>query len=83
MLTFPQRPTAREQRLAVEVQRLQGQVAALTERLADLQTANEGAYRELSCATGGPRFDPEQPFPAESPRRLGQLPRPWPSRRDS
>ncbi|MEU9208489.1 hypothetical protein AB0D27_11180 [Streptomyces sp. NPDC048415] len=56
-------------------------VAQLTDRLDDLQRANEGAYRELAEATGGARFDPSQPFPPGPPRMLGQLPRPWPSRR--
>lgn len=83
MLTFAKGPTAREQRLEAENRTLRSQLSALTDRLADLQTANEGAYRELSCATGGPRFDPSRPFGAEAPRPLGQLPRLWPSRRDS
>ncbi|WP_262059726.1 hypothetical protein [Streptomyces sp. STR69] len=83
MLTFAKGPTAREQRLKAENRALRSQLSALTDRLADLQNANEGAYRELSSATGGPRFDPQQPFPADPPRRLGQLPRLWPSRRES
>jgi hypothetical protein len=81
MLTFAKEPTPRARRLEAENRSLRGQLVALTERLADLQKANEGAYRELSSATGGPRFDSGQPFPADPPRRLGQLPRPWPTRR--
>lgn len=34
----------------------------LEQRLADLQAANEGAYRELREHTGGAQFDPKQPF---------------------
>ncbi|MFF0597847.1 hypothetical protein [Streptomyces antibioticus] len=52
-----------------EVRRLRAQLAAavdrarrLDEQLAALQAANEGAYRELRQATGGPRFDTSQPF---------------------
>jgi hypothetical protein len=37
---------------------------ALDERLAQLQVANEGAYRDLQTATGGAQFDPAQPFGA-------------------
>lgn len=35
---------------------------ALQDRLTDMQAANEGAYRQQYDATGGPRFDPLQPF---------------------
>ncbi|MFD7793570.1 hypothetical protein [Streptomyces sp. NPDC059759] len=71
----------REQELLVENRSLRAIAAALTERLEDLQRANEGAYRELAAATGGPRFDTAQPFPAEPSRPLGHLPRPFLPRR--
>ena len=65
-------PTLREQRLEAENRSLRAQLAALSDRLTDLQQANEGAYRELELATGGARFDTEQPFGRES-RKLGTL----------
>lgn len=65
--------TPRERRLQAENRDLRNQVAALTERLADLQTANEGADKELRIATGGARFDPAQPFGSEPKRTLGTL----------
>lgn len=65
--------TSREQRLEAENRRLREHVAALTERLAALQTANEGAYRELRTATGGPVFDTAQPFGSDPKRTLGSL----------
>jgi len=65
--------TPRERRLQAENRVLRDQLAALTKQLAGLQTANEGAYRELSIATGGPRFDPTQPFGSEPKRTLGTL----------
>ncbi|MFF0139736.1 hypothetical protein ACFYRN_25190 [Streptomyces sp. NPDC005227] len=71
----------REQALMRENRGLRALAALLTERLEDLQGANEGAYRELAAATGGPRFDPAQLFPAEPPRPLGHLPRPFLPRR--
>lgn len=63
----------REQRLEAENRRLREHVAALTERLAALQIANEGAYRELRTATGGPVFDTAQPFGSDPKRTLGTL----------
>jgi hypothetical protein len=52
-----------------QTNRLRAQLAAandrnrqLEQRLADLQAANEGAYRELREHTGGAQFDPTQPF---------------------
>lgn len=65
--------TPRERRLQAENRVLRDQLAELTKRLAELQTANEGAYRELSAATGGARFDPTQPFGSEPKRTLGTL----------
>ncbi|MEV6791304.1 hypothetical protein AB0M87_04730 [Streptomyces sp. NPDC051320] len=49
-------------------------IAALAQRLTDMQDANVGAYRELELTTGGARFDTEQPFGTEAPRKLGTLP---------
>jgi hypothetical protein len=73
MLSFAMAgPTRREQRLEAENRRLRAQLAALSDRLSDLQHANEGAYRELEMATGGARLDTEQPFGQES-RKLGTL----------
>ncbi|MER5909542.1 hypothetical protein ABT124_03300 [Streptomyces sp. NPDC001982] len=66
-------PTALERQLAAENRDLRDQLAALTERLADLQTANEGHYREQHDATGGPRFDTGQPFGSEPKPKLGAL----------
>lgn len=71
----------REQELLAENRGLRALTALLTERLEELQRANEGAYREAAAATGGPRFDAAQPFPAEPPRQLGHLPRPFLPRR--
>lgn len=65
-------PSATELRLQAENRDLRDRLAALTERLADLQIANEGAYQELAIATGGARFDPAKPFGSE-PRKLGTL----------
>ena len=52
-----------------QANRLNAQLAAerdrsrsLEQRVADLQAANEGAYRELCEATGGAAFDQEQAF---------------------
>ncbi|SMF85987.1 hypothetical protein [Streptomyces sp. Amel2xC10] len=60
-----------------ENRRLHAQLAAaldracrLDERLAELQKANEGAYKELAAATGGPSFDSKQPF-GQVPARGG------------
>ena len=73
MLNFTRSgPTARELRVEAENRDLREQLAALTERLADLQAANEGAYRDLREATGGARFDPSKPFGSD-PRKLGTL----------
>jgi hypothetical protein len=52
-----------------QANRLRAQLAAerdrnrrLEQRLADLQGANEGHYRAQYEASGGARFDAEQPF---------------------
>lgn len=71
-LTKP-RPTRTERRLEAENRALRDQVAALTEKLADLQRANERMYADDHDATGGPRFDPEQPFGSDPKRKLGTL----------
>jgi hypothetical protein len=73
MLRLTKEPTAKERRLQAENSSLRDHLAALTKRLADLQTANEGAYQELRTATGGARFDPKQPFGSEPKRTLGTL----------
>lgn len=53
----------------VQTRQLRSQLTAsearnrsLEQRLADLQAANEVAYRDLEQATGGARFDSAQPF---------------------
>lgn len=74
MESLPAVSSAQERRLQDKVVRLRGQLHALTDQLAVLQAANEGAYREQYAATGGPRFDPGQPFPPDRPRQLGHLP---------
>lgn len=75
MLSFTKSgPTRRERRLETEIRRLRDQVAVLTEKLADLQRANERMYAADYDATGGPRFDPKQPFGSEPYRKLGTLP---------
>ncbi|MCI3277475.1 hypothetical protein [Streptomyces cylindrosporus] len=66
-------PSSREKELQAENRDLRELVAKLTDRLDMLQTANEGAYKELSIATGGPRFDPAQPFGTDPKRKLGTL----------
>ncbi|MDX3026771.1 hypothetical protein [Streptomyces scabiei] len=68
------RPTRTERRLEAENRALRDQVAALTEKLADLQRANERMYAGDYSATGGPRFDTQQPFGSDPKRKLGTLP---------
>ncbi|WP_329214938.1 hypothetical protein OG352_05575 [Streptomyces sp. NBC_01485] len=51
-------------RLRVQLSEAQDRNRCLEQRLADLQTANEAAYKELREATGGPLFDQKQPFGA-------------------
>ncbi|WP_155054536.1 hypothetical protein [Streptomyces blattellae] len=63
----------RERRLEAENRKLREQVALLTGRLADLQSANERMYADDHDATGGPGFDPGQPFGSEPKRKLGTL----------
>ncbi|WP_406168967.1 hypothetical protein [Streptomyces sp. NBC_00996] len=55
---------AQAKRLRVLLAKAEDRNRHLEERLAELQAANEGAYRELREATGGPTFDPAQPFGA-------------------
>jgi len=64
---------AREARLRLQLAAEKHRVRLLEQRVADLQAANEGAYRELEQATGGARFDKDRPFGRE-PRKLGSLP---------
>ncbi|MGW1498982.1 hypothetical protein ACWCQW_10490 [Streptomyces mirabilis] len=78
---FQGRPVPNEVQLHAEIRRLREQLELLTTVLNTLQRANEGAYRELSMANGGARFDSDQPFPPDPPRRLGQLPRAFQLRR--
>ncbi|WDO09911.1 hypothetical protein ME763_31980 [Streptomyces murinus] len=62
---------AQVNRVRIQLAAAQARNRALEQRLADLQAANEGAYRELFAHTGGPRFAPDQPFgraPADSAR---------------
>ncbi|WAZ20230.1 hypothetical protein STRCI_001331 [Streptomyces cinnabarinus] len=68
----PLQPSARERQLEAEVLRLKRLLATFAELLGDAQRANEGQYRVQCEATGGPRFDPEQPFGSD-PRKLGTL----------
>ncbi|MGW1001747.1 hypothetical protein [Streptomyces sp. NPDC002520] len=62
---FKRTETANERRLKAENRDLRNQLAALAERLADLQAANEGHYRAQYDAAGGPRFDRRQTFPSQ------------------
>ncbi|MEU1596164.1 hypothetical protein ABZ468_25725 [Streptomyces sp. NPDC005708] len=66
-------PTAKELQLTAENRDLRDQLAAATERLVELQAANEGHYRQQYDATGGPRFDKGQPFGSEPKRKIGTL----------
>ncbi|MFJ4365115.1 hypothetical protein ACIP4S_13285 [Streptomyces chartreusis] len=68
----PPQPSARERLLEAENRSLRDQLAALPQRLDDAQRASEGQYRVQCEATGGPYFDPGQPFGSD-PRRLGTL----------
>jgi hypothetical protein len=54
--------TPTELGLRAEVRNLREQLKVLADQVISLQAANEGAYRELYDTTGGPRFDPGQPF---------------------
>ncbi|MBP5875710.1 hypothetical protein PV360_36960 [Streptomyces scabiei] len=74
MFSRTKSPTARERQLEAENRRLRDQLAALTEKLADLQRANERMYADDHDATGGPRFDTQQPFGSDPKRKLGTLP---------
>lgn len=74
MLNFTRSgPTQRELQLEAENRDLRDQLVALTERLAGVQTANERMYAADYDTTGGPRFDPAQPFGSLPKRTLGTL----------
>lgn len=49
-------------RVRAELRKARRQLAALQDRLTDAQTASEGSYRIAYDTTGGPHFDPAQPF---------------------
>ena len=66
--------SAREQKLAAENRDLRDLLARLTDRLEDLQGANERMYAADYDRTGGPSVDRTQPFGSEPVRRLGTLP---------
>ncbi|MGW4889633.1 hypothetical protein [Streptomyces murinus] len=53
---------AQANRLRVQLAAANDRNSALEQRLADLQAANEGAYRQLREHTGGPQFASDQPF---------------------
>ncbi|WP_416976661.1 hypothetical protein [Streptomyces sp. T028] len=61
---------AQTQRLRAQLTEASDRNRLLDERLATLQAANEGAYRELEKATGGARFDSEQPLGSVPPGGL-------------
>ncbi|WP_327377961.1 hypothetical protein OG393_30790 [Streptomyces sp. NBC_01216] len=61
--------------LPPENRRQSEQALALEARLADLQAVNEAAYARDYDATGGPRFDTEQPFGHEVEPQPGPSPR--------
>lgn len=54
--------TPAEFRLRVELSKANERAALLDEQLRVLQAANEALYREAYDSTGGPGFDPDQPF---------------------
>jgi hypothetical protein len=66
-------PTWTERRLEAENRRLREHLAVLTDRLSELQRANEGAYAADYDKSGGPRLDIEQPFGSLPSRKLGTL----------
>ncbi|MDX2749594.1 hypothetical protein PV413_03495 [Streptomyces scabiei] len=74
MFSRTKSPTARERALEAENRKLRHQVAVLSEQLAALQRANERMYAGDYSATGGPRFDTQQPFGSDPKRKLGTLP---------
>lgn len=61
-------------RLRAQLQTARATIAALADRCTTLQDANEAHYRADYQATGGPRFDTEQPFGTLPRRPLGTLP---------
>ncbi|MFI6248986.1 hypothetical protein [Streptomyces sp. NPDC051016] len=72
--TWSAGPSTREQQLAAQNRDLHDLVAKLTDRLEDLQRANEQMYAADYDQTGGPAFDRAQTFGSEPARRLGTLP---------
>lgn len=53
---------AQANRLRLQLADTKDRARLLEQRVAELQTANEAAYREAREATGGARFDPGRPF---------------------
>ncbi|WP_426568143.1 hypothetical protein [Streptomyces canus] len=60
---------AQTRSLRVQLAKERDLTRRLEQRVADLQAANEGAYRELREATGGPQFDAAQPVGKWSMRK--------------
>lgn len=58
---------AQANRLRAQLAGEKDRARLLEQRVADLQAANEGAYRELREHTGGPYFHPTQPFGTQPP----------------
>ncbi|MFI1767472.1 hypothetical protein ACH41H_36235 [Streptomyces sp. NPDC020800] len=56
---------AQANRLRAQLAAANDRIRQLEQRLAGLQTANEGHYRAQYDATGGPGFDPRQTFPSQ------------------
>jgi len=61
---------AQTRHLLVQLAEANDRNRRLDERVAILQAANEGADRALREATGGARFDPDQPFGTVPPGGL-------------
>ncbi|MET9081396.1 hypothetical protein ABZX77_05745 [Streptomyces sp. NPDC004237] len=72
--TWSSGTSTRELRLAAENRSLRDLLATLTDRLEDLQRANERMYAADYDRAGGPSFDRSQPFGSEPARPLGTLP---------
>lgn len=71
---WSQGASAREQKLEAENRGLRELLAQLTDRLENLQHANEQSYAAEYDRTGGPCFDPSQTFGTDPQRPLGTLP---------
>lgn len=54
--------TPTEIRLRAALRAANARIAALEDRLEALQAVNEAMYQADYNTTGGPRFDPNQPF---------------------